>query len=89
MLVTLVDHAIATVAWEANGRKPCLTITLDTQFIAAVRPGVFVESRARVSGRTSSLMFMPGIVTVAGDTVLTASAVIRLFSAPLSTIAGT
>jgi uncharacterized protein (TIGR00369 family) len=88
MLVTLVDHAIATVAWEENGRKPCLTITLDTQFIAAAKPGAFVEARARVSGRTSSLMFMQGMVTVAGATVLTASAVIRLFAAPRSTIDG-
>ncbi len=85
MLVTLVDHAIATVAWEGAGRKPCVTVTLDTQFIAAVRPGDFVEARAEVTGRTSSMVFARGVVSVAGTTVLTASSVLKLLAAPTTT----
>ena len=82
MLLTLVDHAIATVAWEANGRRPCLTITLDTQFIAPVRPGTLVEARARVIRNTKSVVFMSGEVTVAGVTVLTASATLKPLASP-------
>ena len=85
MLVTLVDHAIATVAWDSAGRKPCVTVTLDTQFIAAVHPGNFVEARAEVTGRTNSMLFVRGVVSVAGATVATASAVLKLLAAPNST----
>ena len=85
MLMTLVDHAIATVAWDSAGRKPCVTITLDTQFIAAVRPGDFVEARAAVTGRTSSMVFARGVVAVGVATVLTASAVLKVLAAPTST----
>ena len=85
MLVTLVDHAIATVAWESAGRKPCVTVTLDTQFIGAVRPGDFVEARAEVTGRTSSMVFARGVVSVGTTTVLTASSVLKVLSAPRAT----
>ena len=82
MLVTLVDHAIATVAWESAGRKPWVTVTLDTQFLAAVRPGDCVEARAVVTGRTSSMGFARGVVSVGTTTVLTASSVLKVLSAP-------
>ena len=85
MLATLVDHAIATVAWDSVGRKPCVTVTLDTQFIAAVRPGDIVEARAEVTGRTTSMVFVRGVVSVAGATVATANAVLKLLAAPTST----
>ena len=85
MLVTLVDHAIATVAWESVGRKPCVTVTLDTQFIAAVRPGDFVAARAEVTGRTSSMVFARGTVSVGGATVATAGAVLKLLARPTTT----
>ena len=85
MLVTLVDHAIATVGGKARGANLSVTVTLDTQFIAAVRPGDFVEARAEVTGRTSSMVFARGVVSVAGATVLTASSVLKLLAAPTTT----
>ena len=30
MLVTLIDHALSAIAWEANERRPCVTVQLDT-----------------------------------------------------------
>src|ERR1700682_1365326 len=29
MLTTLLDHALSAIAWEANERKPCITVALD------------------------------------------------------------
>jgi uncharacterized protein (TIGR00369 family) len=77
LLATLIDHALSTVAWEAAGRVPCVTVQLDTQFMAAVPAGVLVEARARVSRRTSSLVFMRGQLTVDGTEVLVAQALMK------------
>ena len=81
-LLTLLDHAISTVAWEASGRLPCVTLQLDTHFLASVSEGEFAEARAEVSHRTSKLMFMRGHLTVEGRPVLTAQAIMRVKSAP-------
>lgn len=80
-LGTLLDHAISAVAWEATGRRPCVTVQLDTQFLAAVKPGSFVEARARVSRATRSLVFMQGSLVCGGAEVATASAVMKIADA--------
>ncbi|WP_137920684.1 PaaI family thioesterase [Hydrogenophaga sp. 2FB] len=77
-LVTLLDHAISTVAWEACERAPCVTLQLDTQFLGAVREGEFAEARAGVSHKTGGLVFMRGAVTVDGQPVLMAQAILKV-----------
>jgi uncharacterized protein (TIGR00369 family) len=80
-LLALLDHAISTVAWEASARAPCVTIQLDTLFLAAVREGQFAEARASLSHRTGSLVFMRGDVMVGGTPVLGAQAILKAVSA--------
>lgn len=77
-LATLMDHALSTVAWEACGRVPCITLELNTHFLSAVRPGQLVEARATVTRRTRSLVFMQGQLTVNGDAVLSAQAIMKV-----------
>lgn len=77
LLATLIDHALSTLAWEAAGRAPCVTVQLDTHFLASVPPGVLIEARGRVVRRTSSLLFMHGTLSVAGSDVLAAQAVMK------------
>lgn len=79
-LSTLMDHAISTVAWEACGRVPCITLELNTHFLATVRQGQRVEARATVLRRTHSLVFMQGQLTVNGDAVLSAQAIMKVAS---------
>jgi len=76
-LVTLVDHAVSTVAWEACGRAPCVTLQLDTHFIGAARESQFIEARAEVTRRAGSTLFMRGLLQVAGETVLSAQAIMK------------
>ena len=78
VLVTLIDHAMSTIAWEAASRRPCVTVQLDTRFLAAVNPGQLVEARGRVARLTAGLVFMEGSLVVEGDAVLNASAVLRI-----------
>jgi len=80
MLTTLIDHALSAIAWEANERRPCVTVQLDVQFLSAVRPGQLVEARGRIVRQTSSLVFMQGALSVAGEEVVTASAVLKTAS---------
>jgi len=49
-LVTLLDHAISSVAWEACARQPCLTLQLDTHFVGPVRAGQLAQARPRWCG---------------------------------------
>lgn len=76
-LLTLVDHAMSTVAWEAAGRLPCVTLQLDSHFAAPVLAGQFVEARAQVARRTGSLVFMRGELRVGDNLVLGAQALMK------------
>ena len=80
-LGTLMDHVVSSVAWEASGRKPCLTVQLDTHFLAAVKEGMFVEGRAEVEHRTPGMVFMKGTLTVGGRKVMTAQAIMKVMAA--------
>jgi uncharacterized protein (TIGR00369 family) len=51
VLTTLLDHALSAIAWEANERKPCVTVALDVHFLEAVRPGDLIVARGRSSAR--------------------------------------
>lgn len=77
-LATLIDHVVSTVAWEACDRTPCVTVQLDTHFLAEVRSGDFALARASITARTGSLVFVDGLVQVEGRAVLTARGVMKM-----------
>lgn len=81
-LLTLLDHAISSVAWEACDRLPCLTLQLDTHFVGPVRAGQLAQARAQVVRRTGTLVFMRGEVSVDGCAALTAQALMKVVQAP-------
>ena len=68
VMMTLADHGLSMLAWEAVERAPCTTIQLNTQFLAAVQPGAFIWVAGEVVRRTNSLVFMRGIIRAADDT---------------------
>ncbi len=78
MLCTLLDHALSAIGWEANERKPCITIAFDVQFLAPARAGDFVVARGQITRQTSSLVFMRGSLTVRDATIVTASAILKV-----------
>jgi uncharacterized protein (TIGR00369 family) len=78
MLCTLIDQALSAIAWEANERKPCITVALDVQFLAPVRAGDFIVARGEVVRQSSSLAFVRGTLTVEGTTVLSATSILRV-----------
>lgn len=68
MLMTLADHVLGWIVWDAVDRAPCATVSLNNQFIAAVKPGDFVEMRGRIVRQTRSLIFIQGTATVRDKT---------------------
>lgn len=87
-LLTLADHAISTVAWESVDRAMCLTVQMDSQFLAAVRPGEFVWSAVSLQRSSKHLVFLRGDLCVGGAalgapaeatrTVLSAQAIMKV-----------
>ncbi|WP_238446976.1 PaaI family thioesterase [Azohydromonas australica] len=84
LLTTLVDHALSSIAWESSGRRACVTVQLDTQFLSAAREGQFLEARGRVVRATSSLVFMQGEISVGGSAIVAASAVLKMLTSSAS-----
>ncbi len=82
MLSTLLDHALSAIAWEANARKPCVTVALDVHFLSFARPGDFIEARGRITRKASSLVFMQGALAVSGSEIATASVIVKMLSTP-------
>lgn len=78
MLMTLIDQAASAVAWEAVDRKRCVTIQLDTHFIAASRPGQFIEARSRVARRTTELVFVQTSLSVQDNEIAVASGIMKV-----------
>ncbi|MBL0917578.1 MAG: PaaI family thioesterase [Hydrogenophaga sp.] len=77
-LCTLLDHVISTVAWEACDRTPCVTLQLDSQFLAAVKAGQFIEASATLEHRTKGMVFMRGRVEVDGAAVMVGQAILKI-----------
>ncbi len=77
LLTALLDHGLSAIAWEALGRRACVTVQLDTHFLAAAHAGQFLEVRGRMVRATASLVFMQGELSVGGQSVAAASAILK------------
>jgi uncharacterized protein (TIGR00369 family) len=83
MLATLMDHALGmTVSRALGGGLPLATVSLDLQFVAAARPGEFLEARGSVIRKTSSLVFIRGSILVGAREVLSAAGIWKVLGPP-------
>ena len=81
MLMSFADDALGATVWQAVGRKPCTTVQLSTQFVSPVRLGELVEVRAEVLRATRTVVFVRGVLEVAGRTVVHADGVWKILGA--------
>lgn len=79
MLMTFADHGMSLLAWEAAKRAPCTTIQLNTHFLAAARPGDFVELRGEVTRTTLGLVFVRGLLLAGNRDVAAVDGIWRVF----------
>ena len=78
VICSLLDQALAMVAWTAADRAPTVTVQMDTRFVGAARPGARLEARAQLRQRTGSMMFLDAEVTEAGRAISLASSVMKI-----------
>ncbi len=76
-LMTLLDHAVSAVAWEAAGRVPCVTLQLDSQFLGAALAGQFAEVRVGIVRQTGSLVFARAELAANGEPLMIAQAILK------------
>ncbi|WP_298933224.1 PaaI family thioesterase [uncultured Ramlibacter sp.] len=81
LLETLMDHALSAIAWEASGRLKCVTLQLDAHFLAPATKGMLIEARGSVVHRTASMLFMQGLLSVDGQPVMSAQALMKIVAA--------
>lgn len=77
-LMTFADTGLGITVWEASGRKPCVTVQFGIQFLDAVHPGEFVELDAEVLHRSSSVVFVRGMLRCGARRVASAEGVWKL-----------
>jgi acyl-coenzyme A thioesterase PaaI-like protein len=62
MLMTFADRGLGIMAWDAAAGRPSVTASFEMQFVGAGRIGGFIELEGEVLRKTSSLVFMRGLV---------------------------
>lgn len=80
LLETLMDHALSSIAWEASGRQKCVSLQMDTHFLASAGAGMFIEARGRVVHNTPGTFFMQGMLTVDSRPVMSAQALMKVLT---------
>ena len=75
MLMTFVDHAVGFVAWEAAGRRKCVTMQLENQFLAPVVHGDFVECETEIVRAAKTVVFLRGVLKVRGKAVMASTGI--------------
>jgi len=78
VMMTLADHGLSLLAWEAADRAPCTTIQLNTHFLHAVRPGAFIWLSGEVTRRTGSMVFTLGVIRTVDHDVAAADGIWRV-----------
>jgi acyl-coenzyme A thioesterase PaaI-like protein len=79
ILVCFADHTLGCYVEAAAEGVPNVTIQLNTHFLAAVEPGSFIELRGEVTRATGSMVFVRGIMSVAGREVAAFDGIWRVF----------
>ncbi len=78
VLMTFLDHILGKLVWDALEDKVAATIGLNTDLLAAARPGDWIEAEGEVTALTASIVFARGRAR-AGETMLaTASGVWKI-----------
>ncbi len=79
MLLTLADMSLWDVARRKIGPFRAVTLTLNSEFIAPGPIGAFIEATGEVLRAGKSLVFVRGLISAKGESVLSYSGTLKLF----------
>ena len=77
-IVTFVDTILGHTVVATTGHR-CATIALDSQFVAAIRTGQWIDGRTRIRKLTKTLAFLDAEASSGETLLLTATAIFRIF----------
>ena len=77
LLMTMADLALCAEANREMPEERSITISLNSEFVAAGQAGDFVVARAEVIRRTGSMVFVRGQITAGDRVLLNSSAVVK------------
>ena len=81
MLMTFADAALGQAAWDACDRAACVTLNMQSQFLAPAKEGDWIDVAPVLTRRTRSLIFLRGDFTVGGATIYSVSSVWKILGA--------
>ena len=77
-IAAVVDAGAGTAAHKAANQNPCVTISLELKFIAAIKLGQELFGKTIIQKKTKSMIFLTCELTVANKIVATASGVWKI-----------
>ena len=75
VLTSFLDQFMGKLVWDALENKLAATINLSTDFLAAAKPGDWIEGTGEVTRQTGSLVFMRARAFTSEKTLVTASGI--------------
>lgn len=76
--MSLMDHALSSIAWEFAGRQTCVTVQMDTKFLESAGSGLFLRATGHVTGATASMIFANGEIRAGERLLLSGSALLKV-----------
>lgn len=77
LLMTMADLALCAACREGLVGERAITVSLNAEFLAAGREGDFIEAKAELTRRGSSMAFARCVISTGGRSLMTASAVTK------------
>ena len=74
-IAAFVDSGAGTAAHRSADKNPCVTISLELNFISPVQLGQELVGKTKIQKKTKSMVFLTCELTVLNKTVATASGV--------------
>jgi uncharacterized protein (TIGR00369 family) len=78
-LLTFADSCFGYAIWDATGNALCVTVSQQSNFLAAAQAGDLVACRPELTRRTREIVFIRGDFRVGDKVVFTATAIWKLF----------
>ena len=75
VVMTLADIGLGFGVSRAIAGAPCVTVSLQTQFVASAREGDFIICRPEVIRTSKHLVFVRGLITTGDVTVASAEGI--------------
>jgi uncharacterized protein (TIGR00369 family) len=77
LLMSFADFSLFAIAKDVLEGKPCVTVAMNSEFVAAGQAGHLIESTGEVTRATRSLIFVRGKIFSGEQTILSFSGIIK------------